>query len=262
MTRSEAAEAVMALAGAGRPSYIVSVNVHYAMLTHADSRLQALNNGAAFLLADGTPLIWASRWKRTPLPERVAGSDLIYDLCERAADRNYRIFIVGGADGIADEAARKLAQRYRGLQVVGTAAPLLSALSEAENDQLLDQIRAARPDILLGAFSQPKGELWISRNIERLNVPVCVQLGAALDFAAGRVRRAPLRLQKLGLEWAYRIWREPRRLLPRYTRNAWFLLRMVARDLSPRGAGRGRGPGGSVDLVESPVLHDLSHQPR
>jgi N-acetylglucosaminyldiphosphoundecaprenol N-acetyl-beta-D-mannosaminyltransferase len=140
--------------------------------------------------------------------------------------------------------------------VAGTAAPPLHRLSEDEHERLLDAIRATRPDILLAALGQPKGEFWIARNLERLNVPVCVQVGATLDFIAGRVRRAPLRLQKLGLEWAYRIWLEPRRLFPRYTRNAWFLLRMVARDLTTGDDGRWPVP------VEAPDVTDLERPER
>jgi N-acetylglucosaminyldiphosphoundecaprenol N-acetyl-beta-D-mannosaminyltransferase len=250
LTRSAAADRVLDLVAAGTPAYFITANVHYAMLTHQVPQLRAINTGAAFLLADGAPLVWASRRTGTPLPERVAGSDLIYDLCERAAVRGCRVFFLGGADGVADEAARRLALLYPGLQVAGTAAPPLHRLSEDEHERLLAEIRATRPDILLAALGQPKGEFWIARNLERLNVPVCVQVGATLDFIAGRVRRAPLRLQKLGLEWAYRIWLEPRRLFPRYTRNAWFLLRMLARDLTPGGGGRGPVPVEATDVAD------------
>lgn len=240
-TRPETADRVMALVEANRPCYFITANVHYAMLTADDPRLRALNEGAAFLVADGAPLVWASRWLGTPLPERVAGSDLIHDLAARAAARGLRLFLLGGAPGIAEEAARRLGERYPGLVIAGTAAPPHRPLQAEELTRLLDLIRTARPDLLLVAFGQPKGEFWIAEHLEALGVPVSVQIGATLDFVAGRVRRAPRWLQRVGLEWAYRMWLEPRRLAPRYARNAAFLARRVASDFL-RPAGRRPAP--------------------
>jgi N-acetylglucosaminyldiphosphoundecaprenol N-acetyl-beta-D-mannosaminyltransferase len=231
MTRAQAVEAVAELVEVGQPSFFITANAHYAMLTHEDPSLQAVNAQAAFVLADGAPLVWASRWKGLPLPERVAGSDLIFDLCGRAARDGHRIFLLGGATGVAVEAAEALSRRFPGLRIVGTEAPAIREVSAEEHDALLERIRAARPDLLFVAFGQPKGEFWIAQHLQSLGVPVCVQVGASLDFVAGRVSRAPRQLQKLGLEWAYRMWLEPARLAPRYARNAWFLLGMIARDL-------------------------------
>jgi N-acetylglucosaminyldiphosphoundecaprenol N-acetyl-beta-D-mannosaminyltransferase len=245
LTRAQAVEAVVNLVEAGQPSFFITANTHYAMLTRENPDLEAINAQAAFVLADGAPPVWASRRKKTPLPERVAGSDLIFDLCERAARSGYRIFLLGGARGVADEAAAALHRRYPDLQIVGTESPPFREISAEEHAALLDQIRALRPDLLFVAFGQPKGEFWIARHFQSLGVPVCVQVGASLDFIAGRVRRAPRRLQELGLEWAYRMWLEPFRLGPRYARNAWFLLNMVARDLM-------QGIGASVSGPRTP----------
>jgi N-acetylglucosaminyldiphosphoundecaprenol N-acetyl-beta-D-mannosaminyltransferase len=234
LTLSQAVDAIVGLIKAGQPSFFITANTHYAMLTHADPDLKAINAQAAFVLADGAPLVWASRWKQSPLPERVAGSDLIFDLCGRAARSGYRLFLLGGAAGVAEQAAKVLSQRYPDLCIVGTESPPFRALSAEEHAALLDRIRMARPDLLFVAFGQPKGETWIAEHLQTLGVPVCVQVGASLDFVSGRIRRAPRRLRKLGLEWAYRLWLEPSRLGPRYARNAWFLLNMVARDLVNR----------------------------
>src|SRR5262249_46369912 len=97
--------------------------------------------------------------------------------------------------------------------------------------ELIARIRSARPDLLIAAFTMPKGERWLAANLAALGVPVVVNVGAAIDFAAGRVRRAPRWMQKTGLEWAFRLGLEPKRLFGRYARNAWFIARMVARDL-------------------------------
>jgi N-acetylglucosaminyldiphosphoundecaprenol N-acetyl-beta-D-mannosaminyltransferase len=231
LTRAQAGEAVFGLVEVGQPSFFITANTHYAMLTKENPDLETINAQAAFVLADGAPPVWASRWKKTPLPERVAGSDLIFDLCERAERGGYRVFLLGGAEGVADEAAEALHRCFPDLQIAGTASPPFRELNTEEHAELLDRVRAARPDLLFVAFGQPKGELWIARHFQSLSIPVCVQIGASLDFVAGRVRRAPLHLQRLGLEWAYRMWLEPSRLAPRYARNALFLLSMVARDL-------------------------------
>ena len=234
MTRSEATGAVMGLIEAGVPSYFITANVHYAMLTAERPELSRINDRAAFVLADGAPLVWASKRGPVPLPERVAGSDLIYDLAKAAAVQGRSIYLLGGAEGVAIEAARKLQSLYPGLKIAGTACPSPGALSGEGCRQVIADIKAARPDLLMVALGQPKGELWLSEHLDDLAVPVAVQVGATLDFVAGRVRRAPRLLQKTGLEWAYRITTDPTRLFPRYVKNALFLFGRVAQDLVPR----------------------------
>jgi N-acetylglucosaminyldiphosphoundecaprenol N-acetyl-beta-D-mannosaminyltransferase len=230
-TLTDTVAAIGNLIEAGRPTYFITANTHYLMLTEENPDLEAINARAAFIVADGAPLIWASRWQGSPLPERVAGSDLIFVLSAEAARKGYRLFFLGGAEGVAEEAARQLGGRYPGLQVVGTECPPFRELTAEEQEALEARIRSARPDILFVAFGQPKGERWIDQHLEKLGVPVSVQVGASLEFAAGRTRRAPSWMQKSGLEWAFRLRLEPRRLFGRYARNAWFIIRMVARDL-------------------------------
>jgi N-acetylglucosaminyldiphosphoundecaprenol N-acetyl-beta-D-mannosaminyltransferase len=210
------------------------------MLSAEEPRLRAINDRAAFVVADGAPLVWASRLNGTPLPERVAGSDLIFDLCDLSAREGFRVFLLGAADGVAEEAARQLLARYPGLVIAGTECPPFREPTLLEHEELIARIRAAKPDILFLAFGQPKGEFWLAENLEALGVPVCMQIGASLDFAAKRVPRAPRVFQKVGLEWAWRMSLEPRRLVPRYTRNALFILGRVARDLASRRRDRQR----------------------
>nr|WP_303652929.1 WecB/TagA/CpsF family glycosyltransferase [Paludisphaera mucosa] len=211
------------------------------MLTHQHPDLDPINRAAAFVLADGAPIVRAARGRPRPLPERVAGSDLIFHLCDLAARKGRRMFFLGAPEGVADEAAAKLTARYSGLQVVGTECPPFRKLSDEEHEALLSRIRAARPDILFVAFGQPKGERWISENLTRLGVPVAVQVGASLEFAAGRFARAPRWMQKTGLEWLFRLLQEPRRLATRYARNAAFLGRMRLRE-ARRGPDLGPAP--------------------
>jgi N-acetylglucosaminyldiphosphoundecaprenol N-acetyl-beta-D-mannosaminyltransferase len=238
------------LIAAGRPAQVITANTHYAMLTEKNIDLQVINAGAALILADGAPLVWASRWHGTPLPERVAGADLIFELSAEAARRGYCMFFVGGAEGVAKEAAERLLARYPGLKIVGTECPPFRGLTAEEEAVLIARIRAARPDLLIAAFTMPKGERWLAANLDALGVPVVVNVGAAIDFAAGRVRRAPRWMQKTGLEWAFRLLLEPRRLARRYARNARFIARMFARDLGQRTILRRRAAAESPDQQE------------
>jgi N-acetylglucosaminyldiphosphoundecaprenol N-acetyl-beta-D-mannosaminyltransferase len=234
LTFDQALEKVASLIRDGSPTYFITANLHYAMLTARDKRLPPLNAGASFVLTDGMPLVWASRWRKRKLPERVAGSDLVPALCGMAAERGYRVFLLGGGPGVAEAAASRLLERYPTLQIAGTAAPNLGSMTDEEKSKLIAEIRASRPHLLFAAFGQPKGELWLAEHGEALGVPVTVQVGASLDFVAGRVPRSPRWMQRVGLEWVYRLWREPRRLVRRYISNGLFALGMLARDTITR----------------------------
>lgn len=245
LSMAETVTAIGNLIELGRPTFFITANTHYVMLTQQNPDLQVINAKAALILADGAPLVWASRCMGSPLPERVAGSDLVFELSAEAVKQGYRLFLVGGAEGVAEQAALRLRELYPGLQVVGTECPSLHELTREEEAALIGRIRAARPHILMVAFGQPKGERWIYQHLEELGVPVSVQVGASLDFAAGRIRRAPRWMRNSGLEWAFRLGLEPRRLFGRYVRNAWFIARMVARDLR-QATGRKRIPHSSL----------------
>jgi N-acetylglucosaminyldiphosphoundecaprenol N-acetyl-beta-D-mannosaminyltransferase len=216
------------------PGFFITANLQYAMLSARDPRLAEVNRMAAFLVADGMPMVWYSRLIGQPLPERVAGSDLIYLLARRAAERGHRMYFLGGQPGAAADAATTLSWMYPGLKVAGVEAPQLESLSLEEHRRLIERIRDARPDLLLVAFGQPKGELWLAENLAALGVPACVQVGASFDFVAGRASRAPRWMQRSGLEWLYRMVCDPKRLGPRYARNAWFLAKAVMGDVTAR----------------------------
>ncbi|WP_157369422.1 WecB/TagA/CpsF family glycosyltransferase [Zavarzinella formosa] len=226
-TYEQTLDRVGELIAAGKPSFFITANLNYAMVSDDNPRLQSINEQAAFIVADGMPLVWWSRLGKRRLPERVAGSDLIYGLCERATKHGHRLFLLGAAPGIADKAAENLRSRYPGIQIVGVECPPFRALTDAEKQEQEDRIRAAKPDLLFLAFGQPKGEFWMVDHLEKLGVPVMVQVGATLDFVAGKVRRSPKWMQKTGTEWIYRMAQEPRRLAGRYWSNIVFLLKAV-----------------------------------
>jgi N-acetylglucosaminyldiphosphoundecaprenol N-acetyl-beta-D-mannosaminyltransferase len=227
-TMAQALEHVEHLIRQGEPCFFATVNLHTAMLAHQDAELRKVLHDTAFNVADGAPLVWLSRLRKRALPERIAGADFIPALCELSARQGYRLFLLGGESGVADKAADNLRRRYPGVCIVGIEAPPFHAI---DDPALVDRIRSARPDLLFVAFGQPKGELWLRRHCETLGVPVCAQVGATIDFLAGRVPRAPHWVQRSGMEWAYRLYQEPRRLLLRYCRNMLFLLGLSRREV-------------------------------
>ncbi len=229
VTFAEALDEVDRLIEARSPGYFITANLNYAMLTDRDPRLREVNRQAAFILADGMPLVWYSRLVRRRLPERVAGSDMIYALCQRAAEKGHRVFFLGGMPGVADEAASRLCQLFPGLTIAGVEVPPFREWTAAEHDRMIERIRNTSPDLLFAALGQPKGELWLHQNREALGVPACVQLGASFDFVAGKIHRAPRWIQRINLEWAHRIYCAPRRMFPRYLANAWFLAKALVR---------------------------------
>lgn len=214
----------------GLPGYAITANLNYAMLCDRDPRLLELTRKAALVLCDGMPIYWRSRWNTCKLPERVAGADLIYRLAERCAQKGLRMYLYGAAEGIAQRTAEILTEMYPGLQIVGWQSPPFGASTVEEVQQSLAQIREAKPDVLLVALGQPKGEYWIQYHYQSLNVPISIQVGASFDFVAGVWQRAPVFFQRTGLEWLYRACSDPKRLIPRYTRNILFLLKSLRRD--------------------------------
>jgi N-acetylglucosaminyldiphosphoundecaprenol N-acetyl-beta-D-mannosaminyltransferase len=155
MTLAQTVESVGALVERGKPAFFITANTHYAMLTRDMPDLRMVNSRAAFIVADGAPLVWATRHRTVPLPERVAGSDLIFELSELAACRGYRVFFAGGAPGVGAAAAQRLVKRYARLQVVGAAASSFRDHSIEEYDVLKAQIRQAQSHILILAATMP-----------------------------------------------------------------------------------------------------------
>jgi N-acetylglucosaminyldiphosphoundecaprenol N-acetyl-beta-D-mannosaminyltransferase len=224
VTSDEALDRVEQFIAEREPRQICTVNPEFVMQAQQNGAFRKVINDAALCIPDGVGLLWAARRLRHPLRERVAGSTLVVQIAERAAQSGWRLYLLGGALGVADRAAAILQARYPGLVVAG-AFPGSPAPDE-END-IVERIRAARPDMLFVAFGAPAQDLWIARNQPRLQVPVAMGVGGSLDFVAGVTRRAPEWVQRIGLEWLYRLIREPWRwrrqlALPRFV---WHVLR-------------------------------------
>lgn len=216
---------------ARQPAYAVTANLNYAMLCQNFPRLDAFTRKAALVLCDGMPAVWRSKLDAVKLPERVAGADLIYRLSERCAQRKFRVYLYGAAEGVAERAASKLKELYPGLIIAGVQCPPFHNTSSEQIQNQIAKIRHAKPDVLFVALGQPKGEYWIEDHLKELHVPLCIQLGASFDFVAGNCVRAPRFIQAMGLEWLYRTIRDPKRLGPRYFQNLLFLLKALRREL-------------------------------
>ncbi len=195
--------------------------------------LEVLRN-SDMVTADGFPILWLSRIVGKPLKQRVCGSDLVPALAERASEKNLSIFMLGGAEGVARNAADILKARNPGLNIAGTAAPFVQiagpglAKCIAEDEALVDQINASGADILLLGLGNPKQELWFNRNRNRLKVPVSIGVGGTFEFITGGVRRAPHWVQRANLEWVYRIAQDPARLWRRYAKGIFKLTALSA----------------------------------
>lgn len=230
VTLSQAVDRIEQLVDRGVPSYVITANLNYVMLHHKADAIPEITRAADLILADGQPIVWRSKVGSPPLPERVAGSEMIFHLAQRAAQQNWGIYFLGGEPGVAEKCARRLERDYPGMRVAGIESPPFRPLTCDEQAEQDARIKDSQAQILLVAFGQPKGERWIHENYRRLSVPVSIQLGASFDFIAGTAKRAPEVWQKLGLEWAYRMCSDPRRLVPRYRSNAEFLFRALVAD--------------------------------
>jgi N-acetylglucosaminyldiphosphoundecaprenol N-acetyl-beta-D-mannosaminyltransferase len=207
-----------AVAG-GHRGYICVAAVHTVMACHDDPDLRAAVLGADFTVPDGQPLVWALRALGHPLSDRVYGPDLFDRACARSAATGRRFYLYGGrTQGALVELARTLRLRHPGLQIVGGHAPPFRSPTPAEDEAIVADIARSRADVVWVGIGVPKQEKWMARMRERLDAPVLVGVGAAFDFHAGLIPQAPPAMQRLGLEWAFRLYQEPRRLWRRYAR--------------------------------------------
>ncbi len=219
VTVAQAAERAREFVEAGIPHQVVTVNIDFLRQAQNDDLFMETINHSSLAIADGMPLVWASGWMGDRLPERVAGVELVEHCCRFACEAGYRIFLLGGEEGVPDAAARVLVERHPGLQVVGAYSPPVGPFSEEEDRKMVDMIKQAQPHILLVAFGAPKQDIWIAKHQRQIGVPLAIGVGGVFNFLTGRVRRAPVWMQQRGLEWLYRVTQEPGRLWKRYFIN-------------------------------------------
>ena len=217
ITESDAVSAIMDAAMSNRGHWTITANLDHLRRYTSESLARQLIDDADLIVADGTPVIWASRLAGTSLPERIAGSNMIWSICEAAASSRSSVFLLGGDPGVADRAAQVLRERYVGLEVAGTSCPPMGFdKDERELDRIRRQVRDAAPRIVLVGLGFPKQDVIIRHLRDVLPQASFIGVGISLSFVAGETSRAPQWTHRLGLEWFYRLLKEPKRLVRRY----------------------------------------------
>ena len=199
--------------------FIAVTGMHGVMEARRDTEFMKILNSANLVVPDGMPLVWLGRCCGYRLRRRVYGPELLETFCANTARSDYRHYFYGGAPGVTEELTRKLIVRFPGLKIVGSHCPPFRALTDQEQRDIVRCIEDSRPDIVWVGLSTPKQEKWMYDFRSRLSVPILVGVGAAFDFHAGRVMQAPRWMREHGLEWLFRLVREPRRLWRRYLIN-------------------------------------------
>ena len=208
VTMAQAVERVENLIAARQPALVATANAEMLMRATHDAELKKILNAAELVVPDGAGTVWAAHHLGKEMPERVAGFDLVQELLKIAPEKSQRIFLFGAAPGIADGAKSKAESLYPGIKIVGTRNGFFTAADEQE---IVAQIRAAAPDILLAALGVPKQEKWLAAHKSELNVPVSIGVGGTFDVMAGVVKRAPKWMQRAKLEWLFRAMLQPSR---------------------------------------------------
>jgi N-acetylglucosaminyldiphosphoundecaprenol N-acetyl-beta-D-mannosaminyltransferase len=260
VTLVEAVGLVEAMVASGEPHYLVTANVDFLVQALHDVELRRVLLDAHLALCDGTPVVWASRLLGNPLPERVAGADLVPLLIRAAARKNYRVYFLGGASEVTAEAVTRLRREYPDINIVGYHSPPFRPLLEMDYQEMARRIRAARPDLLFVSFGCPKAEKWMAMHYRSLGVPVMMGVGATIDFLAGRMKRAPVWMQRTGLEWIFRLLQEPGRLLRRYASDLGYFGRAIVSQWWRMQVcrSRARAPGRASLIIAEPTWQRIA----
>lgn len=228
LSMDEAIKEIDKLITEKKPSYVVTPNVDHIVKLEKDIEFRKVYKNANLILTDGMPLIWISKLYGSPIKEKISGSDLFPKVCNLASQKGYKIFLLGAAEGVASKAANNLREKYKGLNVVGTYSPSYGFESkESEIEHIINIINEKKPDILAVGLGAPKQEKFLFEYRDKLNVPVSLAIGASIDFEAGNIKRAPKWMQNTGLEWFYRLCKEPKRMFKRYIVDDLKILKII-----------------------------------
>ena len=201
----------------GQKAQVCITPVNSILAARATARVQEIYQHADFVLCDGVPVKWASDFLGDPIKERITGLDVLPRIFPFAASRNFTIFLLGASPGVAETLKKVMEAKHPGVKIVGTFVPPFRVVfSKEENEQMIEAINAVKPDILLVSLTAPKQDIWIAENLANLDTHVAIGIGGAFEVAAGMIQRAPLWMQKSGLEWFYRFLQEPKRMFRRY----------------------------------------------
>jgi N-acetylglucosaminyldiphosphoundecaprenol N-acetyl-beta-D-mannosaminyltransferase len=218
--------AVESIIVAGKFTQHMAINAAKLVTMHDDPKLTRIVDGCGLVNADGQAVVWASRMLGDPLPERVAGIDLMLGLLGLAERKGYRVFFLGARADVLETAIGRITQRHPALQIAGARD---GYFAHGDEPEVCRQIRASHPDILFVAMSSPRKEYFLGEYGPSLGAPFVMGVGGSIDVIAGVTRRAPLAMQRMGLEWLYRLLQEPRRMFRRYAVTNWRFAVLVAR---------------------------------
>ena len=212
--------------------FVVTPNVDHTVMLQHNEALRDVYQEAHLVLADGFPIILASKLVNKPLPQRVAGSELVPKLFSAVSqERGVRVFLLGAGPGVAERAAKRIQQRWPAVNIVGTYSPPLGFEHDpSEERHILERLETADPEIVIVGLGAPKQELWVHRHFQQLSGRVALCVGATIDFMAGEKKQAPVWMRRIGLEWFHRVATEPKRLARRYAKDAWVFPRLVWRE--------------------------------
>jgi N-acetylglucosaminyldiphosphoundecaprenol N-acetyl-beta-D-mannosaminyltransferase len=216
LNQEQAVMAIETFVRDGAPRQVATVNLEFLRIARRNEAFADTLRQADMALADGMPLVWASKLAGAPLPERIAGIDLVEAICDRGSSLGWSLFLLGAEPGIGIVASVAMLRRHPGLRIAGIYSPPVGPWDDLEEKRIRDRITEAKPDVLLVALGAPRQDTWIAENKTRLGVPVSIGVGCTFDVVCGAKSRAPRWMQRLGMEWAYRLLTEPKRLWRRY----------------------------------------------
>lgn len=229
LTLDRARDLIVATRGRSQLGYVCLGTVHSLGVARQDPAYRRILNESWLTTPDGMPLVWMAHRQGLPEVTRVYGPNLMLAVCDAGRASGLRHFFLGGAPGVAGELRNRLCARFPGLEVVGTHSPPFRPLTDAEFGHLKEQVSASRPDVLWVGLGTPKQDRFMAAAWNQLDAGVLIGVGAAFDFHSGRLRQAPLWMQRSGLEWLFRLAQEPRRLAFRYlVYNPLFVVRILA----------------------------------
>ncbi len=212
----------------GEKIRIAVTPVNCILWARKDPSLNIIYNSADMVTADGVPLLWASKWLGKSIRGRVTGLDLLPEFSKVAAQKGYKFFFLGAGPGVAEKLSRVLKKKYPELKITGTYSPPFSkSFSDEENKKMIELVNKSDADVLWVSLTAPKQDFWIAEHFEKLNVHIAIGVGAAFDVVAGNIKRAPLWMQKAGMEWFFRLIHEPGRLAKRYLVEAPMFIPLV-----------------------------------
>lgn len=231
LTIEEALEKLEEIVRNNRKGYIVTPNAAHIVMLQKDREFELAYKKASLVLPDGISLILASKILGGCLKQRVPGADLFLEICKISAKYNKNIFILGGKNGSEKIAVIRLKKMFPNINILGYSPPFGFEVNQEENKKIINEINKLKPGVLFLFIGAPRGEKWIYSNIDKLEVNLACQFGAALDFFIGNLKRAPKWMQKIGLEWFWRLLQEPRRLWKRYLIGNIIFVLLVLKEL-------------------------------